>query len=307
MSVLAYISGVALAAALGVPIALGVHSMRLRVMPAWGSAPGLLVDVVGSVSAVVVVSELLGSVGLFRWWALVPAVALSGLALHVATRRTAPREADPPPTPPDAGGPLARLLGFGAALLVLGQWAVAAQISLGKGMTAPDTLWYHGPFAARFVQEGWLTHLHFVEVEPLTAFYPANSELLHAVGIALFGSHDVLSPLLNLGFVALALLAGWCIGRPFGAAPLSMLSTSIALSLPILWGVNAGQAGNDAAGLAFFLAGAALLVNGAAAGSGAAAGLALGTKCSLVGPALALVAVRPRVRTIVACAVTGGF
>jgi hypothetical protein len=306
MSFLAYLLAVVLLALFVMPLAIGVRSVRRRVLPGWSGPPAWLLDIVAWLSAVVVLSELLGSVGLFRAWALVIASALSGLVLAALSSRFSVRTKEAPRAPAD-GGATTRWVAYAAALAVLGQWAVPAQISLTKGMTAPDTLWYHGPFAARFVQEGWLTHLHFVEVEPLTAYYPANSELLHAVGIALFDSHDVLSPLLNLGFVALALLAGWCIGRPFGAAPLSMLGTSIALSLPILWGVNAGQAGNDAAGLAFFLAAAALLVNGAAAGSGAAAGLALGTKFSLVGPALAVVAVRPRVRAVVALALTGGF
>lgn len=306
MSFLAYLAALALTALFVLPLAFGVRSVRRRVLPKWSGPPAWLVDIVAWLSAVVVLSEILGSLGLFRAWALVLGSALCGVSLAALTSRFSARTTEPPKA--EASGPrAARWTSFAGALLVLGQWAVPAQISLAHGMRAPDTLWYHGPFAARFVQEGWLTHLHFVEVEPLTAFYPANSELLHAVGIALFDSHDVLSPLVNLGFVALALLAGWCIGRPFGAAPLSMLGTSIALSLPILWGVNAGQAGNDAAGLAFFLAAAALLVNGASAGRGAAAGLALGTKFSLVAPALAVVAVRPRLRAIVALALTGGF
>jgi hypothetical protein len=306
VTVASYLLAVVLLALFAVPLACAVRAVRRRMLPSWCGPPALLADAVGWLSAVVVLSEVLGAVGLFRVWALVPSSVLLAGGLVVLARRLRAREGEPPPAPGDDGR-TSRWVAFGAALLVIALWAVPAQISLGQGMTAPDTLWYHGPFAARFVQDGWLTHLHFVEVEPLTAFYPANSELLHAVGIALFGSHDVLSPLLNLGFVALALLAGWCIGRPYGVAPLSMLATSVALSLPILWGVNAGQAGNDATGLAFFLATAALVVNGTPVLSGAAAGLALGTKFSFVGPAVALVAVRPRVRTVVALGVTGGF
>jgi hypothetical protein len=306
MSVASYLLAVALVVLFALPPALAARSLRRRLLPAWSGPPALLAEVVAWLSVVLLLSEALGAVGLFRAWALVPASVLIG----VLALRLTPRLTEGPAEPPRAPGGehrIERWVSFGAAALVLGHWAVPAQISLGKGMTAPDTLWYHGPFAARFVQEGWLTNLHFVEVEPLTAFYPANSELLHAIGIALFDSHDVLSPLLNLGFVALALLAGWCIGRPFGVAPHSLIATCVALSLPILWGVNAGQAGNDIPALAFFLAAAALIANAAYVWAGAAAGLALGTKFSFVGPALALVVVRPRVKAFVALGVTGGF
>jgi hypothetical protein len=306
VSVASYLLAVALLALFCVPLAVGVRALRRRLLPAWTGPPAALADLIAWLSAVVLLSEALGAVGLFRAWALLPLSLLLSAVLILVARRSHPRTEDPLPAP-GGGHKTERWMSYAGALLVLGQWAVPAQISFGKGMTAPDTLWYHGPFAARFVQEGWLTHLHFVEVEPLTAFYPANSELLHAVGIALFDSHDVLSPLLNLGFVALALLAGWCIGRPKGVAPLTMLAVAIALSLPILWGVNAGQAGNDVAALAFFLAAAALLVNGSPLLAGAAGGLSLGTKFSLVGPVVVLIASRPRVRAFVALTVTGGY
>jgi hypothetical protein len=289
-----YLLAVALLAAFAAPPVIAAHALRGRLLPGWSGAPARLAEAVAAIAIAVLVSEALGAVGLFRAWALVPASVLVGGGLWLLCRR---REAvasdDAPPRAPGPRGGVELWLPLGGALLVLGQWAVPARVSFDQGMAAPDTLWYHGPFAARFVQDGWLTRLHFVEVEPLTAFYPANSELLHAIGTALFDSHDVLSPLVNLGMVALALLAGWCIGRPYGVAPLALLGTALALSVEILWGINAGQAGNDATGLAFFLAAAALVANGRGrplplAFAGTAAGLALGTKFSLVGPALAL-------------------
>jgi Glycosyltransferase family 87 len=302
-----YILAVVLLAAFAVAPALAVCELQRRLLPRLDRATAALARVVGWLCVVVVLGELLGSVGLFRAWALVLGSLLVGIALWLVARRCPL----PAPGPPEAPAPpLSRVeacVAGVAALLVLAVWAVPARISLAHGMRAPDTLWYHGPFAARFVQDGWVTHLHFVELDPLTAFYAANSELLHAIGIALFDSHDVLSPLVNLGMVALALLAGWCIGRPCGRQPLTLIAVAIALSLPILWGVNAGQAANDVAGLAFLLAAAALLVNGAPTLRGGAAGLALGTKLSLAGPALAVTLVRPRWRALVAFALTGGY
>jgi hypothetical protein len=178
------------------------------------------------------------------------------------------------------------------AALVMGQWAGGTANALDRGMQAADTIWYHLPFAARFAQDDSLADLHYIEIEPLTAYFPLNAELLHAIGMAAF-DRDVASPFVNLGFVALALLAGWCIGRPWGVAPLSMLATSVALSVPVLWGINAGQAGNDIVGVALFLSAAALLANARGRGAGMAwaalaAGLTVGTKLSMLAPIAAL-------------------
>ena len=85
-------------------------------------------------------------------------------------------------------------------------------------MTGFDSTWYHGPFAAGFLQSGDTWDLHFIAPQFLAWFYPANSELFHAVGMLAFG-RDILSPLLNLGWLAGCLLAGWCVGRPFGSRP----------------------------------------------------------------------------------------
>ena len=83
-----------------------------------------------------------------------------------------------------------------------------------------DTLWYHGPFAARIAEEGSVWGMHFTDPLYLNWFYPENSELHHGAGIALFG-RDLFSPLVNFGWLGVALLAAWCIGRPYGVAPLS--------------------------------------------------------------------------------------
>ena len=71
-----------------------------------------------------------------------------------------------------------------------------------------DSLWYHLPWAASFAQTGQITALRFTDVEYLTAFYPATSELIHGLGIVLV-SRDTLSPALNLVWLGLVLLAGF--------------------------------------------------------------------------------------------------
>ena len=94
-------------------------------------------------------------------------------------------------------------------------------------------------------------------------FYPQNSELLHAVGIVALDS-DFLSPLINLGWLALALLAAWCIGRPYAVGPATLLGAAVVLDSEMIVGSQAGNAPNDIVGLFFLLALLAFLVNGAA-------------------------------------------
>ena len=40
--------------------------------------------------------------------------------------------------------------------IVGAQWAGKAATALARGMTHPDTVWYHGPYAVAFVQRGRL-------------------------------------------------------------------------------------------------------------------------------------------------------
>src|SRR4029077_6731182 len=93
----------------------------------------------------------------------------------------------------------------------------------------------------------------------LAWFYPANSEVFHAVGMLAF-DRDLLSPLLNLGWFVSCLLACWCIGRPYRVAPWSLALGAIALSLPAL-SDQAGEARSDIVGIFFLLAAAAIALN----------------------------------------------
>jgi hypothetical protein len=177
--------------------------------------------------------------------------------------------------------------------VVIAEWMTRTVDALHHGITTVDSLWYHMPFAARFVQDGSIVHLHYVDTEPVVPFYPATSELLHAVAIE-FVSNDFLSPLLNLGWMALVLLAAWCIGRPFGVAPISLIGACVLLGTPGLVATQPGGAYDDVVGLALFLSSIAILTNTVrgndqlqlpgVAMAALAAGLACGTKYTLVGP-----------------------
>ena len=73
-----------------------------------------------------------------------------------------------------------------------------------------------------------------------------------------------LSPLINLGWLALSLLAAWCIGRPYAVGAATLLGAAVVLDSEMLVGSQAGNAPNDIAGIFFLLAVIAFLVNGAA-------------------------------------------
>jgi hypothetical protein len=172
-------------------------------------------------------------------------------------------------------------------------------------MTGFDSTWYHGPFAAGFMQSGDTWDPHFIAPQFLAWFYPASSEVFHAAGMLAFG-RDVLSPLLNLGWFVGCLVACWCIGRPYRVAPWSLALGAIALSVPAL-ADQAGEARNDIVGIFFLLAAVAIALNASSLSErtspripgrsafgdyivvGLAAGLAAGTKLNFLLPAAVLV------------------
>ena len=305
MSVGEYLLGTALLVAVVGPVAIAAARLVAAALPGARRPEAALAQCVVTLAVVLGVVELLGTVGAMRRGWLVAGCVVAALLVGLAARRLAGSQARPAAdaarnAPLNDSTPLTRLqavplaAAVAAASLVVFQWGSRTVEVLGRGMADPDTLWYHMPFAARFAQDGWTTRLHFVQDEPSTAFHPASSELLHGIGIALYGGFDVLSPWINLGFAALTLLAAWCLGSRWGAGPLAVVAAALVLVLPIMSETQPGEAANDAAGLAFFLAAAALLAGRAADGrgrlalAGAAAGLAAASKLSLLAPAFAL-------------------
>lgn len=301
MTAAGYVLGVALLLATIVPLAAGAVCMRAWALPGWRGAPARLAEAVAAIATLVVLAELLGTVGGLRRGWLTAACALAGAAAVMLARRARPRDPEPlPPAPPY--GPWSVGAAAGAVLLVAFEWGSRSVEVLGRGMADPDTLWYHMPFSARFAQTGSTTPLQYTQAEPITTFHPAGSELVHAIGISLFGGYDLLSPFVNLGFAGLALLAGWCAGRRFGAAPHALVGVAVVLSLPIVLQTQPGEAANDLIGVAWLAAAAALLLLAGTrpvplALAAVAAGMAMGTKLSLLAPvallALGLLVVAP--------------
>ncbi|MEK6272833.1 MAG: hypothetical protein AABM42_09320 [Actinomycetota bacterium] len=314
LTVGAYLGGALELALVVAALAFGAHRVRILLLPGWSGAPARLAEVVLAVAGLIWVCEALGTFGGFEEGAVVGALAVAGLAAGlIATRLAAGRAVRPaaaPPTPATWG--LAKVIAVLACAALAAAWMVPTLGTLAAGMDRADSLWYHMPLAARFVQTGYLGHIYFFDPIFLASFYPANSEVLHAVPI-LFFDRDSVSPLLNLGLLAMALLAAWSIGRPYGLGPQALIGASVALGSQSLVEFQAGEALNDITGVAFVLAAGALLVNGYAARTagppasgtaaavtgrainpaalavaGVAAGLAAGTKLSFLAPVAAL-------------------
>jgi hypothetical protein len=297
-----YLLGAAELAVIVAALGLGAYRVRSLLVPAWRGAPARLAEIVLAISALVVISELLGVVGALEEVPLLIACVAVGLGGAWWAGRRAPAQ---PPRDPAPRTDLPMLaVAIAASLLVVAHWAIPTQASLDTGMYYQDTTWYHMSFSGRFAQEATVGPLHFTDPLKLTAwFYPQNSELLHSVGIVSLDS-DFLSPLLNLVWLCLALLAAWCIGRPYAVGTATLLGAAVVLDSDMVLGSQAGNAPNDVAGLFFLLSVVAFLITGyadthrngvtdrlAGVGSGPlflaglAAGLGIGTKITLL-PAL---------------------
>ncbi|HYJ22754.1 MAG TPA: hypothetical protein VEW07_12120 [Solirubrobacterales bacterium] len=105
-----------------------------------------------------------------------------------------------------------------------------------------------------------VTGMHHVDTVFTNWFYPQNSELLHADGVLLMG-RDTLSLFLNYGWLAVAFLAAWCIGRPYGRGDLSVVAVAILLEAHVLVVREPGAAKNDLMAAALILAAIAILIN----------------------------------------------
>ena len=138
-------------------------------------------------------------------------------------------------------------------------YAVTTKHALDRGVFNFDWLWYHLPFAVDMVQTHSVVGMHHVDTVFTNWFYPQNSELLHGVGILLTG-RDTLSLFLNLGWLAVAFLAAYCVGRPYGRGAVTVIAAAILLECHTLVVRDPGAAKNDLMAAALLLASIAILV-----------------------------------------------
>lgn len=267
--------------------------VRRRFLPDWRGAPGRLAEIVVGLALLLAIAQALGTVGAFERFPVLVTCLACAAAAAVWTRRTRSRKASLDSARPDClPGPVAPLVSGLLGGVLVAQWSARALFAMANGMSNLDTLWYHLPLAARFVQTGDVASLPPNPFDPRVPFYPANSELLHALVMLPFHA-DFAAGLVNLAALGLALLAGWCIGRPFGVAPATLVAVALVLAVPIFVLTQPGNATNDVLALAFFLAAVALFLNGrtepaALACAGLAAGMAVGTKLTVGVAVLAL-------------------
>ena len=302
MSGLAFVAAVARLAVLVCPVPLAARYGR-RLLTGIRGVDGALLDVVGSLAVIVVAAELLGLFGALRlgWlagllWMIAAGMVSWARAHSVSTTPSGPRPASklaPCSTRGEASSRVGRWCLVVLVGVVVAQWGLQTADSLGGGMFSFDVLWYHMPFAAAFAQSGSVTHIQFTQADPFVAYYPATSELVHGLGIMALGN-DFLSPLLNLGWMTLALLAGWSVGQRWGAQRQTLSIVAMLLALPVFSTTQPGQAFSDVVGLAGLLTAVALLAGEDAEqlrllAAGAALGLAVGTKYTFVVPTLVLI------------------
>lgn len=288
------------AALVAVALSFGFTAVRLRrrLIPTWTGAPARLVEAIMGIALLIWLSEILGTSDLFYAWTLVvsslllagaiawltngPAASPAGPVVGVGgppwaarcsgRRDVAPEDSGPcPPQPPPGGGPptppppagrsvLSLVITVGVIAVVFAHWGLTTKDALDRGIFNFDSLWYHLPFAVDMVQSHSVTGMHYTDTVFTNWFYPQNSELLHAVGI-LLTHRDTLSLFLNFGWLGIAFLAAWCIGRPYGRGHLTVVAAAIVLECHTLVVREPGAAKNDLAAAALLLAAVAILVN----------------------------------------------
>ncbi len=298
-----YLIGVAGLLVIVGSFALAAVALRRRLFAGATGALARLTELVIGLALLITTLELLGAVGLFRLVPVVVAALLLGVVAFLASggARDRDRRVIPGASPTDRLASATALITLVAAAAITAVWASPTLQSYDVGIHTLDSLYYHLPWAATFARTGRVTALQY-DIQYMLQFYPANAELLHGLGILAL-TRDTLSPVLNFLWFGLTLLSAWCIGRPWGRGPVTMLGAVLALATPMIVFSQAGSADNDLAAVALLLGGVALLVNGdwrpeVTVLAAVACGLALGVKLTVVGPVLALtvgvIAIAPR-------------
>lgn len=292
LSIARFALGLGAAALVIGSLALSARALRTALLH-WTGSPAIVADAVVSLTVLTAVAQLLGAIDQLRLATVVVGVVAASSVLLVGARRLGP---PPPPsvpsdsTPPDEA-PSVRIE-VAAAVVVAGavvlQWVTHVGDAIDRGMVYSDTLWYHQPFAARFVQHGSFDVLDGVGLEA-ARLYPLGSPLLHALGMLAF-DRDVLSPFVNLAWLALCLTAAWTIGRRTGHGHLCVLAAAAVVGLPILAATQPGQASSDIGAVALLLCAVALLLEeersrARLAVAGLALGLAVSMKITVAVPA----------------------
>ncbi|HEY8779464.1 MAG TPA: hypothetical protein VIL93_06710, partial [Solirubrobacterales bacterium] len=256
----AYVAGSLSLVAMIASLGFGGYWLRRWIVPEFSGALARLAEIVLGVALFVLTLYFLGSISLLREGWVVSVSILVGLVAGFVGRSRAP--GDVAPIEPPRVQPWHLLLAIAVASFTVAEWSFPSQLNLDHGMFGGDTTWYHMPFAARFAQDASIVHLHFTDPMRLVVwFYPATSELINGVGIIVVHD-DFLSPLLNLGWLSVGLLAAWCVGRPYGVAPATLIASALVFDAGVMVITQAGEGRNDIMAIAMLVAFVAFIVNG---------------------------------------------
>lgn len=259
-SLASYVVGTAAIAAVVLAVWLGSYWLRRWIVPEFSGALARLAELTIGFALLIIALQLVGSIGLLDlvWMTvgcILVALIAAGLGYRFAPRGVEPIAAPKVPT-------WAFLVALGVASWAVAEWSFPAQLSLDQGMFGGDTTWYHMPASARFIQDGSIIPLHYTDALRLAVwFYPQSSELMHGALIGLMES-DWLSPLFNMLCLGVALLGCWCVGRPYGVGPATLVGGAILLSGGVMIETQPGEGRNDIMAFAFLIAFAAFLING---------------------------------------------
>src|SRR5436305_688633 len=249
-----YLIGVAALLCVLGSLGVGGAAVRRYLLPDWCGAHARLAEITTGCALLVGIMEILGTVGLFRLVPMVVGSIAVGSALRLGlTSRPGARIVRPRADRPGVTTAVLILISAAGVVVVLLQWTGPTLRSFEHGITGADSIAYHLPHAASYAQTGQIRTIRYTDYAWLTGLYPATSELFHALGIVLMGN-DVLSPGINLIWLALTLLAAWCIGSVRGLGSTSMLAAALVMATPMMVGSNGRTAHNDALGVSLAIA-----------------------------------------------------
>ena len=275
-----YLGGSAALLAVVAIVVWGAWRLRVALLPDWSGARARLAEAVVTVAVPIAVAQLLGTFDSLRAVPVGLVCVAIALGMGFVGRRISRARATEHDEEPEPRAPMLELAGVAiSAAVVAAQWASHVGDAFDRGMTA------------HFLQSASLAGVPD-RADVIQAYYPLNSSLVHTL-VALPFDSDILSPLVNIGWAAVAVLAAFCIGRRYRAAHLSVLGAVAVLGLPMLTATQPGQASNDVMCAGLLLAAVALLLESELAPvpcalAGIAAGLALGTKLTVLVPVAVL-------------------
>ena len=258
MSLGRYLIGVAALLCVLGWLGLGAAAVRRYLLPDWRGAHGRLAEIVTGCALLVGIMEVLGTVGLFSMAPMVVGSISVGSALRLGLpSRSGVRVGQRIANRPGITAAVLILISMAGLIVVLLLWTGRSLHSFGHGITSADSIAYHLPHAASYARTGQIGAIRYTDYDYLNGLYPATSELFHALGIVLIGN-DVLSPGINLIWLALTLFSAWCIGSVRGVGSTSMLAAALIMATPMMVGSNAGTAHNDVLGVFLLIAAVAL-------------------------------------------------